>query len=145
MTASDVGAATLSRQNKMNEKGFMLLSAVVLTMLLSFTAMISLRSATQFNNDDAALRLHALNLANQQFAMVESFAAQNNLSSVKNFNGNDDDLKSYGLYSDENKTPTEFKVTTSIDNVNENLKKVKVTVTWKDKNLEFEKLVRLKN
>ena len=119
------------------------MSAVFLTMILSFTAMITLHAATQIKNENAALRLHALNLANQQFAFVESFAAQNNLSRVKNFNGNDDDLKSCGLYSDENKTPTEFKVTTNISGEG-NLKKVKVTVTWKDKNLEFEKLVRLK-
>ncbi len=114
----------------------MLLNAVFLTLILSFAAMITLRSATQFNNEDSALRLHALNLANEQFALIES-------GSDKNIP--EDDLKSYGLYSDKNKTQTEFKVTTSIDNVNENLKKVKVIVTWKDKKLELEKLIRLEN
>ena len=110
------------------------MSAVFLTMILSFTAMITLHAATQIKNENAALRLHALNLANEQFALIES-------GSDKNIP--EDDLKSYGLYSDENKMPTEFKVTTNIGGEG-NLKKVKVTVTWKENILEFEKLVRLK-
>lgn len=108
------------------------MNAVFLTLILSFAAMITLQSATQFNNEDAALRLHALNLANEQFALIES-------GSDKNIP--EDDLKSYGLYSDENKTLTEFKVTTNISGEG-NLKKVKVIVTWKDKKLELEKLIR---
>jgi len=113
-----------------------------LTLILSYTAMIALSATTQINNEDALLRLHALNLADQQFAMVESLVAQG--ESVSNFNGNENDLKSLGLYRpDENKPPTEFKVTTNISGEG-NLRKVKITVTWKNNTLELEKIVRAK-
>ena len=114
-----------------------------MTLILSYTAMIALSATTQINNEDALLRLHALNLADQQFAMVESLVAQG--ESVSNFNGNENDLKSLGLYRpDKNKkTPTEFKVTTNISGEG-TLRKVKITVTWKNNTLELEKIVRAK-
>lgn len=113
----------------------MLLNAVFLTLILSYTAIIALSSATQINNDDAVLRLHALNLADQQFALIESGA---------NKNIPEDDLISYGLYlNKKDKPPTEFKVTTNISGES-NLKKVKVTVKWKENILEFEKIVQAK-
>lgn len=129
---------------KLNERGFMLLSAVFLTVILSFAAMMTLQATTQVKNESAALRLHAINLANQQFAMVESYAAQNNLSSVKNFNGNLDDLKSYGLYSDKNKKLTEFEVKTTISGAG-NLKEIEVIVNWQGNSepLKFTKIVRV--
>ncbi len=129
----------------MNQRGFMLLSTVFLTLILSFTAMLALQSMTRVKNGDQSLKLHAINLANEQLAMVESLAAQNNLAAVKNFNGNSADLKSYGLY-DENaadKPPIEFNVTTNINAVNENLREVEVTVTWNDNEINFKKLVRI--
>ena len=113
----------------------MLLSVVFLTLILSYTAMIALSATTQINNEDALLRLHALNLADQQFALIESGS---------NKNISDEDLKSYGLYRDKNKkTPTEFKVTTNISGEG-TLRKVKITVTWKNNTLELEKIVRAK-
>ncbi len=125
---------------KINQKGFMLLSAVFLTLIVSFVAMMTLQSMTRPKNFDASLRLQAINLANEQFALIES-------GSTKNIP--DEDLKSYGLYREtelSTKTPIEFKVTTNISDEG-NLKKAKVTVTWEGNPypLEFEKIVRLKN
>ena len=119
---------------KINQKGFMLLSAVFLTLIVSFVAMMTLQSMTRTKNSDAALRLQAINLANEQFALIES-------GSTKNIP--DEDLKSYGIYREEElstKTPIEFKVTKNISGEG-NLKKAKVTVTWKGNSLEFEKFI----
>ena len=119
---------------KINQKGFMLLSAVFLTLIVSFVAMMTLQSMTRTKNSDAALRLQAINLANEQFALLES-------GSTKNIP--DEDLKSYGIYREEElstKTPIEFKVTKNISGEG-NLKKAKVTVTWKGNSLEFEKFI----
>lgn len=132
----------------MNQRGFMLLSAVFLTLIVSFVAMMTLQAMTRAKNFDAALRLQAINLANEQFAMIESLATQNNLSAVRNFNGNPNDLENYGLYRTadvKTKTPVEFKITTNISGEG-NLKKAKVIVTWTGNEnlpLEFEKIVRL--
>ena len=127
----------------MNQRGFMFLSTVFLTLILSLTAMLALQTMTRVKNGDQSLKLHAINLANEQLAMVESLAAQNNLSSVKNFNGNDADLKSYGLYYENtDKTPVEFDVVTKIGG-SETLKEVEVTVTWNDNEIKFKKLVRI--
>lgn len=117
----------------------MLLSAVFLTLIVSFVAMMTLQAMTRAKNSDTALRLQAINLANEQFALIESGSNKN----IPN-----EDLKNYGLYHTnelENKTPIEFKVTTTLENVSGNLHKAKVTVTWKDNNLEFEKIVRVEN
>ncbi|MBQ9488222.1 MAG: hypothetical protein IJU91_10585 [Selenomonadaceae bacterium] len=130
---------------EMNQRGFMLLSTVFLTLILSFTAMLALQAMTRVQNGDQSLKLHAINLANEQLAMVESLAAQNNLAAVKNFNGNDADLQNYGLYDEnaEDKPPVEFNVTTNINAVNENLREVEVTVTWNENEISFKKLVRV--
>ena len=128
----------------MNQRGFMLLSTIFLTLILSFTALMALQAMTRVKNGDQSLKLHAINLANEQLAMVESLAAQNNLSAVKNFNGDNADLKSYALYHiDADKTPVEFQVTTHIDAVTENLREVEVTVTWNDAEIKLKKLIRI--
>lgn len=120
---------------KFNEKGFMLLSTVFLTLIVSFVAMMTLQTMMREKNSDNSLKLQAINLANEQFALIES-------GSDKNIP--DEDLKNYGLYRINDlasKPPTEFKVTTKIFGEG-NLREVKVTVTWKDKSLEFEKIIR---
>ena len=120
---------------KLNEKGYMLISVVFLTLIVSFIAAMTLQTMTRAKNSDSALRLHAINLANEQFALIES-------GSDKNIPG--DDLKSYGLYyKGAEKIPTEFKVTTT-SNDSGNLRKVTVTVKWKDNSLDFEKTIWLK-
>ncbi len=119
---------------KFNEKGFMLISVVFLTLIVSFMAAMTLQAMTRVKNGDAALRLHAINLANEQFALIESGSAKNIP---------DDDLKSYGLYyKDAEKIPTEFQVTTNISGSG-NLREVTVTVTWNENTLDFEKTIWL--
>lgn len=121
----------------MNQRGFMLLSTVFLTVIVSFTAMLTLQAITQVQRGDASLRLHAMNLANEQFALIESGSSEDIP---------EEDLKSYGLYSEkdlETKMPIIFKVTDTREDIGENLYKVTVTVTWQDEKLEFEKVVRL--
>lgn len=119
---------------KFNEKGFMLISVVFLTLIVSFMAAMTLQAMTRVKNGDAALRLHAINLADEQFALIESGSAKNIP---------DDDLKSYGLYyKDAEKIPTEFQVTTNISGSG-NLREVTVTVTWNENTLDFEKTIWL--
>ena len=112
-----------------NERGFMLLSAVFLTLIVSFTAALTLQAVTLKNKDETALELTAINLANEQFAMVESLAAQDKLSDVKNFNG-------------KSELPEGFEVKTNVEG-GENLREVTVTVTWQDEEHKFTKLVRI--
>lgn len=118
----------------MNQRGYMLISVVFLTLIVSFIAAMALQTMTRAKNSDAALRLHAINLANEQFALIES-------GSTKNIPA--EDLKSYGLYrKDAEKIPTEFHVTKSISGSG-NLREVKVTVTWNENKLDFEKIIWL--
>ena len=119
----------------MNQRGFMLLSTVFLTLILSFTAMLALQSMRRVQNGDQSLKLHAINLANEQLAIIESGS---------NIEVPAEDLKSYGLYEkNSDKPPVEFNVTTNINAVNENLREVEVTVTWNDDEVKFKKLVRV--
>lgn len=133
----------------MNERGFILLSAVFLTLILSFVAAMALQTLTQSKNFDAALRLHATNLANEQFAMIESLAAQNHLENgTYNFLGDKDDLKSFGLIKKSvDKIPVEFEITTNVSDEENfgagNLKKVEIIVTWKNFERNFERTVRI--
>ena len=127
-----------------NERGFILLSAVFLTLILSFVAAMTLQTLTQSKNSDAALRLHAINLANEQFAMIESLAAQGDLTAGQyNFLGDADDLKSYGLIKKSaEKIPVEFEVKTKVSGEG-NLRKVEILVAWKNFEMNFEKTVRI--
>ena len=119
---------------KFNEKGYMLISVVFLTLIVSFIAAMTLQTMTRAKNSDAALRLHAINLANEQFALIESGSSKNIPA---------EDLKSYGLYrKGAEKITTEFHATTSI-NGSGNLRKVKVTVKWNENSLDFEKNILL--
>lgn len=128
-----------------NERGFILLSAVFLTLILSFVAAMTLQTLTQSKNSDAALRLHAINLANEQFAMIESLAAQGDLTAGQyNFLGDADDLKSYGLIKKSaEKIPVEFEVKTKVSGGEGNLRKVEILVAWKNFEMNFEKTVRI--
>ena len=136
---------------KISERGFMMMNVIFLTLIVSFTALIFLNGARRVNETDSALRLAALNLANEQFAEIEYLAAENNLSTGSHsFLGDENNLKNFGLYKDEdlqNKKPAEFTVTTSVENYSDNLKNVKVTVkctsTEKNFEIELENLVRI--
>ena len=134
---------------KISERGYMMMNVIFLTLIVSFTALIFLNGAQRVNETDSALRLSALNLANEQFAEIEYLAAKNNLSTGSHsFLGDENNLKSFGLYKDEdlqNKKPAEFTVTTYVENYSDNLKNVKITVkctsTEKNFEIELEKLV----
>ena len=137
---------------KFSERGFMMLNVIFLTLIVSFTALIFLNGAAKVKNSGAELRFVALNLANEQFAEIESLAAQGKLSvGSKNFLGAEEDLKNFGLYRDEDlktKTPVIFSVTSTVKNFSgyENLFEVTVKVTWtfegKDFEVELNKVVR---
>ena len=58
-----------------NQRGFMLLSVVILTLITSFAAMILMNAAPRLTKPQSVLRLTAIHLANEQFAMLESLAA----------------------------------------------------------------------
>lgn len=49
--------------NLRNERGFMLLNVVFLTLITSFAAMILMNAAPRLKNPQAALRLTAIHLA----------------------------------------------------------------------------------
>lgn len=126
----------------MNQRGFMLLSTVFLTLILSFTAMLALQSMRRVQNGDQSLKLHAINLANEQLAIIESGS---------NIEIPADDLKSYGLYDkNSDKPPVQFNVSTTFKPIPDNLSddevtlyEVEVTVTWNDDEVKFKKLVRV--
>ena len=126
---------------KINEKGFMLLSAVFLTLIVSFVAMMTLQTMTRAKNSDASLQLQAINLANEQFALLES-------GSDKEIPA--EDLINYGLYyegqddedNEDYKPPTVFEVKTTLESNDGNLYEYKVTVTWNNESLEFKKVIR---
>ena len=72
-----------------NERGFMLLNVVFLTLITSFAAMILMNAAPRIRNPQAMLKLTATHLANEQFTFMEYHAAQGNLT-MKNYIADED-------------------------------------------------------
>ena len=70
LTAWDVGAVLIMN----NERGFMLLSAIFLTLIVSIMAMILFNANAKVQQRNSTLYLTAINLANEQFAILESGA-----------------------------------------------------------------------
>jgi len=114
----------------MNQRGFMLLSAIFLTLIVSFTAALTFQAVTLKQKDETVLELTAINLADEQFAMIESLAAQDNLNN-----------SSYEFLG-KSELPEIFKIETNVEGGGD-LRKVTVTVTWKDEERKFTKLVRI--
>ena len=116
----------------MNQRGFMLLSAVFLTLIVSFMSTLTLQAVTYSHKNSTADELTAINLADEQFAMIESLAAQDNLKqSSYDFLGDKDDLLE------------RFKVETAVVG-DDNLREVKIKVTWENpKPVEFIRIVRI--
>lgn len=107
-----------------NERGFMLLNVVILTLITSFAAMILMNAAPRLTNPQSVLRLTAIHLANEQLAVLESLAAKGELATGDcPFKGEKDDLTTTNAGK-----PITFKVTTDVGG-GENLRRVKVTVT----------------
>ncbi len=122
---------------KNNQRGFMLLSVIFLTLVVSTGAMILLHANAKVQQRNSTLYLTAINLANEQFAELESRAAAGSLHGGSyNFLGDIDNLKSYnGLdlkkIADGSATPVEFDVETTVaDYPIENLREITVTVKW---------------
>ena len=116
-----------------NQRGYMLLNVIFLTLITAFAAQILLNAVPRVRNPEATLRMTAIYLANEQFAMLESRAANGTLSGSYSFLGKDDDLTSYNL---DEENPVEFKVNTS---VNGTPPKATVKITWQvgEKNFEL--------
>lgn len=116
-----------------NERGFLMLNVVFLTLITSFAAMILLNAAPRVRNSQSQLRLTALYLAEEQFAYLESDAAEGKApTSSENFLGKPDDLitKNFGGKDYE----VEFKVKTEVSGAAPY--KVTVTVSWSDDNFK---------
>ena len=116
-----------------NERGFMLLNVVILTLITSFAAMILMNAAPRLTKPQSVLRLTAIHLANEQLAVLESLAAKGELATGDcPFKGEDDDLTTTNAGK-----PITFKVTTDVGG-GENLRRVEVTVTIEgDKDFEL--------
>lgn len=130
-----------------NQRGFMLLSVVFLTLVVSFAGMVLLNANVKVQQRNSTLYLTAMNLANEQFAEIESHVASK-IKPESNFMGNLNDLKSLnGVREDrENSEPVKFDVETSYENIDENLLKATVTVRWhvggEEKFITAEKIIR---
>lgn len=107
-----------------NERGFMLLSAIFLTLIVSIMAMILLNANAKVQQRNSTLYFTAVNLANEQFALLESYEATGTMSNIPA-----EDLKSFSGVS-ENSTPINFDVSYSVENSFGNLKEYKVIVKW---------------
>ena len=108
-----------------DERGFLMLNVIFLTLITAFAAMILLNAAPRVRNPQPTLRLTALYLANEQLAQLESLAAAGGELSTS-FLGKTEDLTTKN-FSEEN--PVTFEVETKISGEG-NLRNVKVTVKW---------------
>ncbi len=121
-----------------NERGFMLLHVVFLTLITSFAAMILFNAAPRMKNPQSVLRLTALHLLNEKFALIESSASRGILDlsaeerTTKNFSPN---------------VPITLTVTASEKSSDGNLHFVTVRVEWtvdgQKSFLEQERTIRL--
>lgn len=107
----------------------MLLSVVFLTLIVSLGALILLNANVKVQQRESTLRLTAMNLANEQFAEIESRAAKGvKPTSGNRFLGADEDLKSFsGIH--ESDEPVVFRVSTEVTD-DGNLHTVTVTFEW---------------
>lgn len=122
-----------------NERGFILLSVVFLTLITSFMAVMVLNANLKLQQRNSNLRLTAIYLAEEQFAEIESLAANGSLEGGNHvFYGDNDDL----TVGDK-----EFSVSTTVSGDTQ-LKTVRVIVKWnvdgKDFDVDFEKAVRVR-
>ncbi len=110
-----------------NERGFMLLSVVFLTLIVSLAAMILMNTQAKVQQRNSTLRLTAINLANEQFALLES----NSGATIPA-----EDLKSGDV---------DFKVETSLSGGELITATVKVKWTFKNQpqEIKFQKIIRV--
>lgn len=150
------GAGVVLMRN--NQRGFMLLSVIFLTLIVSIGAQILLNANVKVQQRNSTLYLTAINLANEQFAEIESRAAAGTLDAgnflIKDIDAYKDDLKSFnGIDSkkveDGTAVPVEFDVSADINDYSTGTKKAKVIVKWtvggKEKSIVSEKIIRAAN
>lgn len=119
-----------------NERGFLLLNVVLLTLITSFAAVILLNAEPRARNPQSTLKLTALHLANEQLAYLESLGDSGELhAGTYNFLGESDDLLTENFSAE---IPIEFTVTASVDELKENLYSATVKVTWQVKGKTYE-------
>ena len=110
-----------------NQRGFMLLNVVFLTLITSFVTMLLLNAAPRLKSPEAVLRLTALHLADEQLAMLESMAATEGLAAGSYaFMGRDEDLTTENAFAGE---ATRFEVKTTVT-AEGTLRYATVTVSW---------------
>lgn len=136
-----------------DQRGFMLLSVVFLTLVVSMAGLILVNANVRVQQRDSTLRLTAINIANEQFAEFEHLAANGGLNDGHyDFLGVEDDLESAnGLDPDkvENETAVTvlFNVDSEVKTHPTGLKTAAVTVTWRDggdnETIVLEKLIRV--
>lgn len=126
LTAWDVGAALMK-----NERGFMLLSAIFLTLIVSIMAAILFNANVKVQQRNSTLYLTAINLANEQFAILESDA---------DIEIPDEDKISYNGVKEDSE-PIRFRVSKSI-NGSEVTVKVEWTVNGENQTFESKKIIR---
>lgn len=122
-----------------NQRGFLLLNVVFLTLITSFAAMILINAVPRVRNPQATLRLTAIYLANEQFAELESLATREDINGNHSFLGDKNDLISNNLSAD---NPIEFKVTTNVSG-NRAVVKVSWQVSGNDFEIETERTIRV--
>ena len=104
-----------------NQRGFMFLSAIFLTLIVALMAQIILHANSKVQQRNSTLYFTAINLANEQFAILESGAK---------IDIPPEDKKSYNGM-DENATPINFNVTIPKQTkISEDLIEVTVKVEW---------------
>ena len=125
-----------------NERGFMLLNVIFLTLITSFAAMILFNAAPRIRNPQSVLRLTAIHLANKQFALIEGKTDEKGELNLPAIDSKELTTKNFG----EGKEIT-FTVEPQIKSSDENLHVVKVTVEWtvdeEDFKFEEERTIRV--
>lgn len=133
-----------------NERGFMLMSVIFLLMMTSIAALVVMNGAKKVINQNSALRIIALHLAEEQFAEIERKVANDNDNALQNFSflGDQNDLKNYYDSNNEKNPevkPIIFDVTTSVGHDSRVEVKVKWTLDGEEYSIAIEKLIYITN
>lgn len=124
-----------------NERGFMLLNAVFLTLIVSIMATIILNANSKVQQRNSTLYFTAINLVNEQFAMLESLAAETGeINTACHVPA--EDLKSFNGVK-ENSAPIEFRISTTVSGNSKVTVKVEWTVNGETKNFESAKTIQI--
>ena len=74
-----------------NQRGFMFLSAIFLTLIVAIMAQIILTANAKVQHRNSTLYFTAVNLANEQFAMIEGGGGNIPAEDKKSYNGMSED------------------------------------------------------